>query len=52
MLEGVDKDWVQTDATKREASYTKLSPGKYVFKLKVSNADQIWNSGELSIILL
>lgn len=52
MLEGVDKDWVQTDATKREASYTKLSPGKYVFKLKVSNADQIWNSGELSIIVV
>lgn len=52
MLEGVDKDWVQTDATKREASYTKLSQGEYVFKLKASNADKVWNSEELSIIVV
>ncbi len=42
-LEGFDKEWVQTDAGKRFATYTNLDPGQYVFSVKASNKDGVWN---------
>ena len=42
-MEGVDPDWNFTDATNRRATYTNLDPGKYIFKVKSSNKDGIWN---------
>lgn len=42
-LEGFDQNWTQTDATKRQASYTNLDPGKYLFRVKASNKDDLWN---------
>ena len=42
-LIGFDKQWVETDASKRFATYTNLNPGKYVFKVKASNKDGVWN---------
>lgn len=42
MLEGIDNDWVYI-GNKREVSYTKLPAGKYVFKVKGSNSDLLWN---------
>lgn len=52
-LEGYDKDWIYTDASKRFASYTNLDPKKYFFKVKASNSDGIWNEtpAELTIII-
>ena len=44
MLEGFDKDWIYTDATKRVASYSNLTPGDYIFKVKASNSDGIWTT--------
>jgi signal transduction histidine kinase/CheY-like chemotaxis protein/sugar lactone lactonase YvrE len=41
-LEGFDKDWIYTDASKRVASYSNLVPGKYLFQVKASNSDGIW----------
>ncbi len=51
-LEGVDKAWVQA-GTRRSASYTDIGPGKYVFRVKGSNNDGIWNEKgtKLSIII-
>jgi ligand-binding sensor domain-containing protein/signal transduction histidine kinase len=43
MLEGFDKAWVETDASKRFATYTNLDPGRYVFRVKGSNKDGVWN---------
>lgn len=43
MLEGFDKDWNQVNAKIRVATYTNLSPGNYIFKVKGSNNDGIWN---------
>lgn len=43
MLEGVDKEWVYTDYKKRFASYSNLAPGTYVFRVKGSNNDGVWN---------
>ena len=42
-LEGFDQKWTQTDATKRQASYTNLDPGNYLFRVKASNKDDLWN---------
>ncbi len=38
-MEGVDRDWVYTDAARRFATYTKLDPGNYRFIVKGSNND-------------
>ncbi|MFZ6011091.1 MAG: hybrid sensor histidine kinase/response regulator, partial [Bacteroidota bacterium] len=43
MLEGFNKDWLSADANQRRVTYTNLDPGDYVFKVKASNHDGIWN---------
>ena len=48
-MEGVDRDWVYTDASRRFATYTNLDPGEYTFKVKGSNNDGIWNEEGTSI---
>jgi hypothetical protein len=40
-MDGVDEDWVNGE--RRIASYTNLTPGDYVFNLRGSNGDGIWN---------
>ncbi|HLP77839.1 MAG TPA: two-component regulator propeller domain-containing protein, partial [Candidatus Paceibacterota bacterium] len=42
-LEGFDSDWRYTDAGDRSASYTRLDPGEYSFRVKASNNDGVWN---------
>src|ERR1043165_3538513 len=42
-LEGFDKNWIYTDASKAFADYTNLDPGEYIFKVKGSNNDGVWN---------
>jgi signal transduction histidine kinase/CheY-like chemotaxis protein/ligand-binding sensor domain-containing protein len=41
-LEGFDTNWIQA-GTRRTASYTNLDPGDYVFRVKGSNNDGVWN---------
>ncbi|MGA0559909.1 two-component regulator propeller domain-containing protein [Larkinella sp. VNQ87] len=41
-LEGFDDDW-QYVRQKRVATYTNLDPGSYVFRVKASNNDGVWN---------
>ncbi len=43
-LMGVDKDWVYAE-DRRQAIYTHLSPGSYVFKVKSENADGVESKG-------
>lgn len=43
-LEGFDKEWNYTDAKRRFATYTNLDPGTYVFHVKASNNDGVWNN--------
>ncbi len=45
-MEGFDKDWTYTDAKKRDATYTNLDPGEYIFRVKGCNNDGIWSSRE------
>ena len=50
-LDGFDEDWVQA-GTRRYASYTNLPGGKYVFHIKGSNNDGVWNEAGLSIPII
>ncbi len=48
-MEGLDRDWIFTDAKKRFATYTKLAPGAYTFRVKGSNNDGRWNETGASL---
>lgn len=48
MIEGFDKQWNYT-GNKRDATYTNLSPGNYIFKVKASNNDGVWNEKGTSL---
>ncbi len=50
-LEGFDKDWVFS-GNQRMANYTNLDPGRYVFRVKGSNHDNIWNETGVSVRLV
>jgi signal transduction histidine kinase/ligand-binding sensor domain-containing protein len=47
-LTGVDKQWVDP-GTRRQAFYTNLSPGHYVFQVIASNNDGVWNNTGASL---
>ncbi len=49
MMEGFDEEWNHTDADRRIATYTNLSSGEYVFRVKGSNSDGVWNEEGTSI---
>jgi signal transduction histidine kinase/ligand-binding sensor domain-containing protein/CheY-like chemotaxis protein/HPt (histidine-containing phosphotransfer) domain-containing protein len=50
-LEGFDRSWVATDATKRFATYTNLDPGRYVFRVKAANKDGVWSDAGASLAI-
>ncbi|HWB92438.1 MAG TPA: two-component regulator propeller domain-containing protein [Puia sp.] len=47
-LEGLDKDWTYLK-TNRRAYFTKLPPGKYIFKVRGSNSSGVWNEKDAEI---
>lgn len=50
-LEGYDTDWNYV-GERNSAFYTNLSPGKYVFHVKASNNDGVWNEKGRSLIII
>ena len=48
MLEGFEDDWNYVGST-RSATYTNLDPGNYIFRVKGSNNNNIWNEQGTSI---
>ena len=50
LLEGFDNHWIDS-GTQREAVYTNLPPGKYVFRVRAANCDGVWNRNGLSVTL-
>jgi len=50
-MENFDVDWQQA-GTNRTATYTNLDPGEYVFRVKASNNDGIWNEKGASIKII
>jgi signal transduction histidine kinase/ligand-binding sensor domain-containing protein/DNA-binding response OmpR family regulator len=51
MMEGVDRDWVYC-GTRHYASYPNLNPGDYVFRVKGSNNEGVWNKSGTSIAVV
>jgi diguanylate cyclase (GGDEF)-like protein len=47
-LLGFDRDWTDV-GNRREAFYTNLRPGRYVFQVQGANADGVWNSAGASL---
>lgn len=52
IMEGLDAGWIYTTSKRRYASYTNLDPGKYIFRVKGSNNDGIWNEIGASLRIL
>lgn len=50
MLEGFDNAWNDV-GTRRMAYYTNIPPGEYVFKVRASNNDGVWNYEGTSVII-
>ncbi len=48
MLEGLDRDWVYV-GTRRYADYPDLRPGKYIFRVRGSNSDGVWNEEGVAV---
>lgn len=44
ILEGMEDEWHYVDSRNRIASYTSLEPGNYIFRVKGSNNDGVWNN--------
>lgn len=50
-LEGHIDEWITTDAANRSATFTRLPPGSYTFRVKASNKDGVWNEKGASVRL-
>ncbi len=50
-LEGFDDDWVTTTSEQRRATYTNLDAGKYVFRVRGSNNEGVWNEDGVSLAI-
>ncbi len=50
MMEGLEKDWNYV-GTRRFVTYSNLPPGNYVFKVKASNSDDVWNDEGKSLAI-
>ncbi len=49
-LEGFDRDWVEA-GNEREAHYTNLDPGHYIFHVKAANSDGYWTDPGISTVV-
>jgi len=47
-LEGLDRDWIYA-GTRHYADYPDLKPGDYVFRVKGSNSDGVWNEEGIAV---
>lgn len=50
MMEGFEQDWNYA-GLQRNATYTNLDPGTYIFKVKAANNDGVWNNTGTSLTI-
>jgi ligand-binding sensor domain-containing protein len=50
MMEGLEQGWID-NGSRRFVSYAGLKPGSYVFRVKASNNDGVWNESGLAIMI-
>ena len=48
-LEGADNRWIETDSKRRDATFSNLSPGDYIFKIIGANSAGMWSSNETQV---
>jgi ligand-binding sensor domain-containing protein/DNA-binding CsgD family transcriptional regulator len=48
-LDGFDDAWNNTGSDRRQASYSNLPPGEYIFRVRASNNDVKWGNNERSL---
>ncbi|MBN1599788.1 MAG: hypothetical protein JW894_15950 [Bacteroidales bacterium] len=51
-LESFDADWHSANSDRRDATYTNLDPGSYIFEVKATNGDGIWNDRIKSLYVI
>ncbi|MEM6773720.1 MAG: diguanylate cyclase [Pseudomonadota bacterium] len=49
MLEGYDDVWVTTGPRNRRATYSRLSPGNYVLRIRATNSFGVWGDEETTV---
>ncbi|GAB2835639.1 sensor histidine kinase [Ferruginibacter profundus] len=49
-LEGLDKDWIKV-TDQNFVRYSSLSPGKYTFKVRISNDNKNWQAAENEVTI-
>jgi len=48
-LDGFDRDWITTDASRRSLTYTNLHPGKYTLHIQGTNRTGAWSVQQLEL---
>jgi ligand-binding sensor domain-containing protein/signal transduction histidine kinase len=51
-LLGFDRDWIETDARSRQATYTRLAPGDYQFEVMARRPGQSWPADGATRVLV
>ena len=51
MLEGFDEDWIFS-GTRRFVTYTNIDAGDYIFRVKATNSDGVWNKTDTQISII
>jgi signal transduction histidine kinase/ligand-binding sensor domain-containing protein len=52
IMEGFEKEWNHTNASRRYVTYTNLDPGEYTFRVRASNNDGVWNEKGVSLKII
>ena len=50
-LEGLESDWNEVDSKRRQATYTSLPSGQYLFRVQASNKDGVWNEKGITLAI-
>lgn len=51
ILENHDEEWIESRFVNK-ANYTNMDPGSYIFKVRASNGDGVWNEEVKSIVVI
>jgi signal transduction histidine kinase/ligand-binding sensor domain-containing protein/ActR/RegA family two-component response regulator len=50
-LDGVDRDWIDSDPQVHAANYTQLPAGDFTLRLRGSNRDGVWSDRDIAIAI-
>jgi signal transduction histidine kinase/ligand-binding sensor domain-containing protein/DNA-binding response OmpR family regulator len=48
-LEGFDDKWISTDGNENFAAFSNINNGNYIFRVRATNSDGIWNNDPVEI---